>query len=58
MRRGWILIAALTSLLWGQLVPSRFSLHKTVVDSTASYMVDSTSYIGLASNSVLDIRRQ
>ena len=56
MRRGWILIAALTGLLWGQLVPARFSLHKALVDSTASYMVDTTSYAGLASNSVLDIR--
>ncbi|MQY63180.1 MAG: hypothetical protein GH143_02560, partial [Calditrichaeota bacterium] len=56
MRRGLILMAALTALCWGQLVPTRFSLHKVTVDSTVSYMVDSTSFPGLASNSVLDIR--
>lgn len=49
-------MTALTGLLWGQIVPTRFSLHKAAVDSTASYMVDSTSFEGLASNSILDIR--
>ena len=47
---------ALTGLLWGQLVPTRFSLYKAAIDSTASYMVDSTSHAGLASNSIVDIR--
>ena len=56
MRRGLIFMAALTGLLWGQLVPSRFSLNKAAIDSTASYMVNSTSFAGLASNSILDIR--
>ncbi|UCH62378.1 MAG: hypothetical protein JSU77_11320 [Fidelibacterota bacterium] len=56
MRRSMILMVALTALCWGQLVPTQFSLHKIVVDSTASYMVDSTSFAGLASNSILDIR--
>jgi len=51
-----ILMTALTALCWGQLVPTRFSLHKVTVDSTVSYMVDSTSFAGLASNSILDIR--
>jgi len=44
------------SLGWGQLVPIRFSLHKAVVDSSVSYMVDSTSFPGLASNGIIDIR--
>jgi len=56
MRRGLILMMALTGLLWGQLVPTRFSLYKAAIDSTASYMVDSTSHAGLASNRILDIR--
>ncbi len=56
MKRGLILMMALTGLLWGQLVPTRFSLHEAAIDSTASYMVDSTSHAGLTSNSILDIR--
>jgi hypothetical protein len=46
----------LTGLLWGQALPLRFSLDKAFLDDGQSYWVDSTSYEGLASNSIIDIR--
>lgn len=43
-------------MLWGQAVPVQFRLSKTTLDDGVSYLVDSTSYEGLASNSIIDIR--
>ncbi|MCH7858615.1 MAG: hypothetical protein IID14_02830, partial [Candidatus Marinimicrobia bacterium] len=56
MRQVLLLMAALTGVLWGQMTPRHFALRKTATDSAASYLVDTTSYAGLASNSIVDIR--
>ena len=55
MRRTVFYLLALSSLLGGQLVPRQFALSKALVDSNASYYGDSTSYSGLAGNSIIDI---
>jgi len=54
VKRGLILAAALTGLVWGQLVPAEFRLQKTA-GSFITSVADSTS-TGLASNSILDIQ--
>ena len=38
-----------------QVIPRQFALSKALVDSNASYYGDSTSYSGLAGNSIIDI---
>lgn len=49
-------IYLLTGWLWGQLVPTEYRLNKSTPAAFPSYLVDSTSTAGLASNSVIDIR--
>ena len=51
-----VLILGLSSAIMAQATPARFTLAKTSVDSTLSFMVDSTSAAGLGSNSALDIQ--
>lgn len=46
----------LTGVASAQQTPYGFRLSKSFVDTTASYMVDSTSNAGLGSNSIVDIR--
>ncbi|UCD36722.1 MAG: hypothetical protein JSW54_07710 [Fidelibacterota bacterium] len=56
MSRVLILLVIIVSHVSGQLIPERFSLHKTLGDTSLSYYNDSTSSAGLASNSIIDIR--
>ncbi|MFB0515295.1 MAG: hypothetical protein ACETWG_01675, partial [Candidatus Neomarinimicrobiota bacterium] len=55
MRYGLVIPVAFSGLLWAQLIPARYTLSK-VLDGGVSYLDDSTSYSGLASNSIIDIR--
>ncbi len=50
------LAMVLPVLVAAQLRPGHFSLSKAFFDSTLSYFVDTTSYSGLAGNSILDIQ--
>ena len=52
--RHFTLAALLLAPLLAQ-YPSAYRLNKSAVDTTASYMLDTSSVSGLASNSVVDI---
>ncbi|MFC1483531.1 hypothetical protein ACFL5M_03025 [Candidatus Neomarinimicrobiota bacterium] len=51
-----LFIISVTGLLWGQLIPGEYHLNKSGRAAFPSYLVDSTSTEGLASNGVIDIR--
>ncbi len=54
--RPLILAALLSAGAAAQQLPYDFRLGRALVDSNASYMIDSLSYAGIASNSIVDIQ--
>ena len=54
--RPLILAALLGAGASAQQLPYDFRLGRALVDSNASYMIDSLSYAGIASNSIVDIQ--
>jgi hypothetical protein len=51
-----LFIISVTGLLWGQLLPLEYRLNKAGRAEFPSYLEDSTSTEGMASNSIIDIR--
>ncbi len=50
-----LIMGILLQLLQAQVAPLRFNLSKSFVDTTLSYVVDTTSYEGIGSNSINDM---
>lgn len=55
MRRALALCLLGALCVQAQVIPRQFALPKALIDSNASYYGDSTSYAGLAGNSIIDI---